>query len=234
MMNFNFTIGTVAVGVKHIRRAIKLITDVTKVIDVHFVVLTDEPSIFNGLKNITLIKYDKPIFSYHDKRLVLEKAFEEYEYVLLMDADHEVRDENFLNEITNLDLEFDLYPQVLWKHPADCSFENFIEGKTFRAPYGLEYRTFCESNNLNVEDVILIQESFIIFKRSENTKTFISIWEKLAKFCEEKDTERNQGILGYGEGYSIGVAAKNSNLVVKEDHIIHHIARSFKHLAWER
>jgi hypothetical protein len=234
MTNFNFIIATVAVGEKYIRRTMKLIADVTKVINVDFVVLTDQPTLFNSFENVTTINYDRPIFSYHDKRLVLKKGFENYDYVLLMDADHEVREPNFLTELNNLDLENNIYPQVLWKHPADCSFENFIEGNTFRAPYGLEYKDFCETNNLNIDGVILIQESFIIFKKNDEIEKFFSIWEMLAEFCEQKDMERNQGILGYGEGYSISVAAKNSNLIINEDSIIHHFAKSFKHLAWER
>jgi|688.fasta_scaffold120745_3 hypothetical protein len=231
----NFVIGIASVGVKYHDKTIKLINDVNNVIDVNFIILTDNPDIFKFSDRITTVKYENDRFSFHDKKILFKEGFKKYEHVILMDADHGLRDVHFLNEITDLDLEPGIYPQVLWKHPADCSFENFISGKSPRMTYGLEFKDFCLESSLLVDDVILFQESFLIIRKDERINRFMEVWDSLADFCNKKDIERNQHVLGYGEGYSIGVAIRNSGLPIHENsQAVHMIVRNFKHFAWER
>lgn len=231
----NFVIGIASVGVKYHEKTIKLINDISNVIDVRFIILTDDVEKFNFSDRITTIKYEKEKFSFHDKKLLFKEGFKNYDHVVLMDADHGVRDVNFLNEITDLDLEPGIYPQILWKYPADCSFDKFILGKVDRVPYGIEYKEFCDSSSLLTDGVILFQESFLIIRKDERIVKFLETWDMLSDFCDKKDTERNQYILGYGEGYSIGVAIRNSGLPIFENSpAVHMFMRNFKHYAWEK
>lgn len=235
MSKCNFVICIVAVGKDYVDKTINLIKQTNSHVDFNFLVLTNSPNSFSIFSNVEIIVYNKNIFSYHDKRLLLDMAFNKFQYAILMDADHSLRDVNSLCEINNIELKPGLYPQLIWRHPIDCSFDNFILGNTPRVPYGLEYKSYCESIGLKLDNVLLIQESFIIFSKNQNIKTFIDIWDKLAQFCDNKDTERRQSILGYGEGYSIGVAARNSGLLVDDRHpIINEFSKNFKHFAWER
>lgn len=234
----NFIIGIVAVGESYIRRTKDLI-DQLLLLNTKFVILTNDVDAFKHSNcieqgRIITIKYDRPIFSFHDKRLIFEEGFKYSDCVLLLDADHVVRENNNLSALEDIPLEPGIYPQILWKHPCDCSFESFIQGLTPRVPYGLEFKQRCNELGLETDGAILFQESFLLIKKHDNIDHFLSIWKDLAAFCEQKDIERRQGILGYGEGYSVGMAVKNSGLKLIEDHpAMHQLARNLQHVAWE-
>jgi len=228
----NLLIGIVAVGASYRRRTKQLIEELAP-LNVNFIVLTDLIEDFSS-DRITTIKYDKPIFSFHDKRLIFEEGFNLSDTVLLLDADHIVREVNNLASLEDIPIEPGIYPQILWKHPCDCSFENFIQGLTPRVPYGLEFKQHCNMLGLETDGSILFQESFLLIKKHDNIDRFLNVWRNLADFCEQRDRERNQGILGYGEGYSIGVAVRNSGLNLIEGHeAMRQIARNLQHVAWE-
>ena len=228
-------IGIVAVNQNYIDKAKKLMDQLLRCVDVNFLILTDKPIQFEQYNNTKVLEYRKEIFSYHDKRILFEEGFKLSDCVLLLDADHVVREVNDFNNIDIKILEPGVYPQLMWKHPNECSFENFILGKTPRVPYGVEYKRYCELLNLNIEKVFLIQESFVLIKKNEKIYDFLLIWEKLAKFCEDQDLKRNQHILGYGEGYSLGVSIRGADLKIFESNqVVNNIIKNFKHLAWEK
>ncbi len=232
-------IGILAIGVRHIHYTKNLLNKIIQEINdksqIQILVLTDEPSQFEPNEHVTHILYDKSRFSYHDKLIIFKEGFKLADTVLLLDADQAVRPVHFLNTITQLaDIEPGLYPAFCWRHPADCSVENFLEGRVGRVPYGQEYRQFCEESGIILENMVHIQESFLLIKKTENIQTFIDCWELLAEFCNEKDRERNQHILGYGEGYSIGIAAANAGInIMLDDPLVHKMIHSFQHFAWE-
>lgn len=232
----NLVIGIVAVKQPHIDRATALINQLIDITSADFLVLTDEVGKFSYSSRIIPVKYENKIFSYHDKKIIFEECAKIASHTLLLDADHGVRENNTLKILDEMNIdEQGIYPQMLWKPPALCSFESFVEGKNDRVPYGKEFKEFCESSGLKMDNVFLVQESFLLVKNGDKIPKFLEIWSVLAKFCEQKDTERRQGILGYGEGYSIGVAARNADLpVVEHYHWMHKIAKDFKHFAWER
>jgi hypothetical protein len=225
-------IGIVAVNKKYISFAKNLIVKVNNSVKTNFLILTDEPCQFEEFINVTTLLYNKPLFSYHDKLLIFKEGFKLYDSVLLLDADTNVRDD-FFSTINIKDIPIGIYPEIIWRHPCDCSMENFLCGNTPRVPYGLEYKQFCENHELKTNGV-LIQESFLFIKKNESIDHFIHIWELLADFCNKKDMERHQGILGYGEGYSIGISALNSNLIISENENICKLIKCFKHYAWEK
>jgi hypothetical protein len=232
----NLLIGVVAVNPYYIKFAKNLINQINaNVSNSKFLILTDLPSEFLEFNNVTTIIYDKNIFSYHDKNIIFKEGFKISNNVLLLDADTALRDDNCILNIDIDSIQPGIYPQIIWKHPATCSIENFFLGNTCRVPYGLSYKQFCIDNNINFTGAQLIQESFLLIKKNENIIKFIETWEKLADFCNKQDMERNQDILGYGEGYSIGVSASNSNLQVFENNEnVDKLISCFKHYAWEQ
>jgi hypothetical protein len=228
-------IGIVAVNSRYINFAKKMIKKINNQIKTNFLILTDNMAEFSEFDNVTLIKYDKPIFSYHDKIAIFKEGFKLYDTVLLLDADTTIREgTDFINIDVN-EIVPGIYPQIIWRHPADCSMENFLLGKTCRVPYGLLYKEFCLEHNLLFDNALLIQESFLLIKRNDKIDKFFATWDLLADFCNKKDSENCQSILGYGEGYSIGISALNADLdIIENDKNINKLISCFKHYAWEQ
>ena len=228
-------IGIVAVKSYHIKFTKNLIKNINANFNTNFLVLTDFPIEFIDFTNVKTLLYDKPIFSYHDKVIILKEAAKLSDTILLLDADTSIRDNYTFTDINIENIEPGIYPQLIWKFPANCCMENFLLGKNERVPYGLEYKNFCKEHNLSLDNALLIQESFLLVKKDECFNKFIEIWEMLGEFCNKKDIERNQTILGYGEGYSIGVAALNANFnIIENKEDVNKIIGMFKHYAWEK
>ena len=102
--------------------------------------------------------------------------------------------------------------------------------------YGIDFKNFCDEKGFLYKNIDLIQESFLLIKCKDKLKIqeFISTWSKLKSFCDDKDKERGQNPLGYGEGYSISVAAESAGLKVHTQNTnIDKFSSSIRHYAWE-
>ena len=230
--NINYCFASIAVNDKYVDLLVNLIKDIREYSNVPFFVFTDNEKPFASIPYVYTKLYEEEIFSYHDKRKVLQYALERYNTAILIDADNKLNKDKVEFPI-RIDLKEGIYPQIIWRHPAECSIENFLEGKTDRVPYGKEFKQYCDKHNIITDGAELIQESFIIFVKKEHPHNqFFNIWEKLAIFCNTKDNERNQNPLGYGEGYSIGISAKNSGYKVDCNNPILKIQDNFLHIAW--
>ena len=244
-MKKKYIIGICSVGSKYHGKAIKLIQQINSIIDINFLILTDEPENFKQFDNVIveLYKYKSAhyldnMFSFHDKRIIFEKGFEYSDTILLLDADHSIRD-NLKQNLINFDSDKILagaYPQIIWKHPSSCSIDNFLEGLTNRVPYGREFKQYSIDKNYKLQNALLIQESFLIIKAEKGrVSNFLKVWRDLQSFCEQQDINRQQHVLGYGEGYSIGVALNTADIeIIEGNSNIGELASAFKHLAWER
>ena len=232
-------IAIVAVNIKYIHYTKQLITDINKQIQTNFLILTNEPSQFSEFLNVNIILYNEPIFSYHSKLVALEESLKIKNTVILLDADHRInKEKNYLHLLNELnDIEEGLYPHFLWKSPCGCSLESFLLGLTPRVPYGIEYKQYCIDNYIKTDGCSLIQESFILIKAYDNSKDklykFFNTWRQLAVFCDDKDKQRNQSVLGYGEGYTIAISALNASLkVIEYNDKVSRLKDSFQHFAW--
>lgn len=243
-MKKNFLIGICSVGANYYSKTKRLINQINEIIDVDILVLTDSPNEFWDIKNVIVKPYEfksapfhNKLFSFHDKRLIFEEGFKHKDTVLLLDADHCVRDsfKQRLIDFDSNDLQPGAYPQVIWKYPADCSIQHFLQGLTPRVPYGQDFEQYCLARNYKLEGALLIQESFLIIKEvPEKLSSFLKIWKDLQGFCEQKDIDREQHILGYGEGYSIGVSLNTAEIkVIEGNQTVCQLADAFKHFAWE-
>lgn len=245
MKSPKLVIGICSVGEKYHKLTKELLEQLNvRDQEIHTLVLTDRPEEFFELSTHILkytfkhTPYRTEVFSFHDKRLIFEEGFKISNLVLLLDADHYVVKEKIQN--INLEKIYNLpdgaYPQIVWRSPADCSMEYFLEGLTSRVPYGIAFREYCNHKGYSLDNAELIQESFILIKETEDFKKnkFLQIWEDLQNFCEKKDKERFQDVLGYGEGYSIGVGLYNAGIEVKNiPECVGELISTFKHIAWE-
>jgi len=164
-MKKDYIIGICSVGEKYHPLTQNLIKQINEIINVDIIVLTDKPELF---QNVQTIPYTRNIFSFHDKRLLFEEGFKSYDSVLLLDADHIIRDEKkqYIIDFTTKDLESGAYPQIVWKYPADCSMEFFIKELTPRVPYGKLFREFCGQKRYTFNNALLIQESLLLIKET--------------------------------------------------------------------
>jgi len=237
IMKKDYIIGICSVGESYHQYTRRLIEQINALIEIEFIVLTDKVEEFNSYSNVNIIKYNRPIFSFHDKRLLFEEGFKNYDSVLLLDADHIIRNDKkeYIVNFTAEDVKPGAYPQIVWNYPADCSMEHFLKGLTSRVPYGIKFRKFCMERRLLFNNALLIQESCLFIKDTkEKINTFLAVWKELQMFCEEQDIEREQHILGYGEGYSIGVSLNASSIpVIQNNTKTSQLFETFQHFAWE-
>jgi hypothetical protein len=162
--------------------------------------------------------YTKKIFSYHDKLIALKEGLKISDIVLGLDADTVLNENHnfcFLNDIN--DINPGIYPHFLWKHPAHCSIENFLQGKNERVPYGILYKEFCVKNNLSTVNCSHMQESFILIKKNKtnenNIEKFFEIWEKLLYYLTLDSITENVEYEQYINGFS--VSPKINNCIFK-------------------
>jgi len=233
----NYIIGLVAVGDRHVSEAKTFVDELGSFLDVNIIVLTDKPNSFDGCQNVikTIVR-ENEIFSYHEKYKIFEEGFKLSDTVLLLDADCTLKERQYITHYDTTHLEDGIYPQVIWKCPNECCMESFLSGNNWRVPYGREFKEFCDSKSFDYNDTDLLQESFLLIKSKDKTKSdkFISTWKELKSFCDEKDKERQQSLLGYGEGYSVAVSAKTADLKVHDgNEEISRFASGIRHYAWE-
>jgi hypothetical protein len=235
MSNIFPPIAMCAVGAEHISEAITLLEQL-QFLKTNYVIITDQPDAFDDFNSIA-IEYEDAKFSFHAKRQALHLALElSKDGAILMDVDMMLRGRS-ASLIDFESLANGIHPQLIWKHPADCSFENFIEGKVDRVPYGKEFKVYCDQQQYRTDGAILVQESMLFMKGpASKTRNFFKIWDDLADFCNSHDEKREQAVLGYGEGYSIGAAALNAGIKIHDPGTTAfcEFYKDFKHLIWEK
>ena len=89
MGNKSFCFCTLALGKKYCDFAAILVKDLSKYAShVSLVILTDNPKLFEGNKNIISVYHaQKSVGTYHDKRYVIEKALELFDSCIFLDSD---------------------------------------------------------------------------------------------------------------------------------------------------
>lgn len=232
----NVGIGFCAVGDKHINYGKKLAGSLSKIVEQDIYVLTDKPNEFSSINNVSTINHVGE-FSYHDKVIIFEQAFKNTNTVICIDADIE------LQYIEDKDIDFayiddGFYPEFVFEDDRTCSMKSLISGNHDSITYGKEFFEFCLKSNYDT-DTKHFQESFMCLKENDTSKikSFIDIWKNMAVFCNKQDKLRNYHLLGYGEGYGISIALRNSNIVMHEHEKPSQITQfknMLKHLKWHK
>ena len=232
----DLNISIVAVGDMYVKFARNLIDDIRKLNNIKFYLLTDQRQLFENLKNIDIIDFDKPVISYHDQIIVAKKALSENDCTLLIDADHSFSSETIINA-TCESFECGYYPTVYFtKDEYSFSMNSFLKGNNANVPYGKEFADFCNEHGYVTEGVKHFQESFIIIKETdkEKKKQFFDAWQNLSDFCNNMSQKQGAKILGAGEGYSLSVAFNHANIKIKNSKTYRKLLSGFKHLRYEK
>lgn len=197
------------------RQALELIRQINGTFQVPIIVLTDRPDMYEQFGNVQTIHYTKPVFSYHDKRTLLEEGFKQHDSVLVMDSDHLMTRRN-MTELLTFDAAA-LNPGIYPRTAFSFWMQRFAEGHS-SVYYWEEYLAFCKEESFKVEGSIFIQESLFLVKRHDRIEEFLAIWAKIQILCDTIDAAHGKKVLGHAEGCAIAIAANSTELPVVELH----------------
>lgn len=177
-------------------------------------VLTDQPDRFSEYSIIT-IPYTRSIKSYHDKMILPKYILKECDICILLDADIHIVDCSFLDNLNNYNFKEGIsYPFSLKNHKTNIEF---IKGLNFYSTEWRDYMLFAEKINPDFKELPTIWENFLIINKLGFDYNFYETYEKLQIVKENSDLRFNKDINGNGEGVSIMIAAKNSNINIEQD-----------------
>lgn len=231
----NCAIGFCAVGPNYILDAKKLLETLVNFCENHIYVLTDNPYEFVCFPKVITLKHNRNFFSYHDKRFLFHSALMYNDCFVCLDSDTLISDTS--KDIDFSKIENGFYPDFYFEDSEQCSMTSFLQNQHDNITYGNEFREYCKSKNYDTHTKHF-QESLMVIKENNSSKikSFLNIWDDLANFCDKKDLERNNPMIGYGEGYSISVSLKTSNIKLHQSkpNELELLKRSIKHLKYER
>lgn len=214
----NYIFSTIAIGDYYNEQALKLSMDF-KFFDQKFLVVTDQPNLYQNINNVITFKYPNKKYSYNDKRLCFEQGLKHADCVVYCDCDSRILYEN-VGE-TRMDFSTIISPGF---HPS-FSWGNinredggFISSRDINGRvkgYGQKCLDICSKLGFNFKDAEHWQEGFLILSKEDGKEqTFLYTWEKLANELDKFELENNAPRLGVGEGNLIGIAVATSKLTV--------------------
>lgn len=224
----NFAFCTIAYGEKYLKWSKDLISDILSKNSSIFI-LTNSPDFYQDVdsKNLTIVSYDKPYFSFNEKKTIVRRCLLDFEAAVFLDADVRIfgiENFDFLNNIDNGLHIFNTFGTI----------ENtFLNGDIQRCQssdsrntkYGQSGLEFLEQKNLKYkknyhgpghpDDYLehFLEGKWILKKDNGRENIFLDIWEDLSSFSEKIDMELGyKNNIGAGEGGHMSIAAHNSNI----------------------
>jgi hypothetical protein len=230
----NFAFCTVTYGDQYLKWSENLIADILSKNGDLFI-LTSEPDFYKNIssKNLTIIPYGKPYFSFNEKKTVVKECLKYFSAAVFLDADvriFNIDNFDFLNEIDN------------GLHIFNCfgDLGNTFLNEDVHPCYSLESRNtkygkvglrFLEQKKLKYKknyhgagypDYYLehfLEGKWILKKDDGRENIFLNIWDELADFSEKIDIELGyKNTIGAGEGAHMSIAAYNSNIKLNLGH----------------
>lgn len=219
----NMAFCTLTYGEKYVKLGDVLIKQITD-LGYHMYVYTNEPNHYRKNKMVTVLKYTKPYFSFHEKRVVVKECLKYFETAVFLDADV------VLHEVENLEhfeiVEGGLHIFSTFGNIGDtfCSndvvpYQNMNQRNT---KYGAEGIEFLESLNLmykreyhGIPDYLehYLEGRWLIKRDNGIEDIFFEIWDKVSEFSEKKDIELGfEHCIGAGEGSAMSIASFNSGI----------------------
>jgi hypothetical protein len=169
--------------------------------NISFVVLTDRPADFVEYTHVISIKHRlQSVKGYHDKRFVIEKAFERFDTCVFLDSDVRI--------IGPVPEGLEWFPGI--KARTGCSILKHNAGKKPRVQLAA-IEQVAQKLDINLQETKWFHEfMFVVTKQAGAEKVFLKLWQTIAYFFEM------QGIYN-GEGNVIGLAAAKAGLTVRFD-----------------
>jgi hypothetical protein len=226
----NFAFCTVAYGDKYLKWSKSLIEDITsKGVDIF--VLTNNIDYYSSIDNTNLkiINYNKPYFSFNEKKTVVKECLRYFDTAVFLDADiriFNIDSFNFLNDIDNGLHIFNTFGSLENTflnndvHPCySVGSRNTKYGKAgldFLNEKNLKYKKNYHGNgypDYHLEH--FLEGKWIIKKDNGKENLFLQIWDELADFSEKIDLELGFiDTVGAGEGAHMSIAAYNSSIKI--------------------
>jgi hypothetical protein len=177
-------------------------------------VLTDKPEEFT---EVTVIQYDRHLKSYSDKMILPKYILKNHDICILLDADTHVTDYSFLESLKTYKFKKGVtYIDTLLNHKAkkefvkDLVIETNVEWKSY-----VEYATKLYPQFIEHET---IWEYFLLINKDGfDIDSFYYYYEKLQLVKEYSDLSMKKEISGAGEGISIQISCKSSNIEIQRD-----------------
>lgn len=180
-------------------------------------VLTDTPESFIDFPQITTIQYDRHLKSYSDKMILPKYILKNHDICILLDADTHVTDYSFLESLKTYNFNKGVsYIDTLLNHSAkkgivkDLVNETNPEWKTY-----VEYASKLYPPFFNFET--MWEYFLVINKDGFDLDSFYHYYEKLQLVKEYSDLPLKKEINGAGEGISIQISCKSSNIEIQRD-----------------
>lgn len=177
-------------------------------------VLTDKPEEFIG---VTVIQYDRHLKSYSDKMILPKYILKNHDICILLDADTHVTDYSFLESLKTYNFKKGItYIDTLLNHKAKKEFVKDLVNET-----NVEWKSYVEyATKLYpqfVEHETIWEYFLVINKDGFDINSFYYYYEKLQLVKEYSDLSLKKEINGAGEGISIQISCKSSNIEIQKD-----------------
>lgn len=224
----NFAFCTIACGEKYLKWSKDLIADIISK-NARIYVLTNNTDFYRDVdsENLNVVKYEKPYFSFNEKKTIVRKCLLDFETAVFLDADVRVFDiENFdfLNDIDSglhifntfgsLENTFLNYDVHQCNSPDLRNTKYGKVGLDFLEQEKLKYkRNFHGDGYPECYLEHFLEGKWILKKDHGRENLFLEIWDKLADFSEKIDIELGyKNNIGAGEGGHMSIAAYNSHI----------------------
>ncbi|MDX2213399.1 MAG: hypothetical protein SFY66_08930 [Oculatellaceae cyanobacterium bins.114] len=181
---------------------------------IQLVVLTDEPKDFANNRNVLAFQHQQQgiLHCYHDKRFPIERALDQFDAAILIDAD---------TKITAA-----ISPQLIWQGGLTARHqENLVEHVSQYNPERLSaVEKVAAKLDINPKDVTYVGESlFVVRKNQGKEREFLKYWGMIGRYLELQNVHA-------GSGIAIGLAAFKAGFPIIHDQQIDEIDNARKHI----
>ena len=181
-------------------------------------ILTDKPNNFfgfTGYSKITVIPYNRRLKSYHDKIILVKEILKNHNICILIDADTIINDYSIITDLENYNFKNGItYIDNLLSNRFK---KEFIGEINLIAPDWIEYKKYVDNLLPTFVELETINEYFIVINKQGFKDDFFLQYEKLQVLRESCDVKRIKEVYAGGEGISIHIAAKLSEVDIQKD-----------------
>jgi hypothetical protein len=180
-------------------------------------VLTDKPEEFTEYPQVHVIQHNRHLKSYSDKMILPKHILKNHDICILLDADTHVTDYTFLELLKTYSFKKGVsYIDTLLNHSAKKGIVKELLNETNPEwkPY-VEYASKLYPPFFNLET--MWEYFLVINKDGFDIDSFYYYYEKLQVVKEYSDIPLKKEISGAGEGISIQISCKSSNIEIQRD-----------------
>jgi hypothetical protein len=176
-------------------------------------ILTDKPEEFPDY--VDIVQHSREFKSYHDKLILPKFILSDHDICILIDADLHIKDYGIFNELKTYKFKKGIsYVDVLTNHPSN---KKYVKEFGLNQVEWSSYSLYAKSLYPDFDNLELIWEYFLIINKEGFNDDFYCHYEKLQIAKEFSDLTLNKEVSGPGEGISISVSSKLTNINLERD-----------------